>query len=231
MTNSNTIVNTAENIEITNAILGSEAETPQYAGFWRRLAALLIDLVIVYSIHFIVGLILGVILLLSSIFIVWPSIPEKAEDIIYRIIGFIVFLLFYAVFESSSKQGTPGKMALGIIVTDLNNNRITFGKAIARNSWKLVSIMILGLGYIIAVFTEKKQALHDISTNCLVVKKKKIHLVVNGEIRMTFTDLIDFIENKMTMSHIYQPLLIRSLVDAGGTANPTAVGPRIPGSR
>jgi uncharacterized RDD family membrane protein YckC len=58
--------------------------------------------------------------------------------------------------ESSSKQATLGKMALGIIVTDLAGNRISFGKASARFWGKLVATLILGVGFIMTGFTRKK---------------------------------------------------------------------------
>lgn len=79
--------------------------------------------------------------------------------------------LYYALMESSTNQGTLGKMALGIKVTDLKGNRISFGKATGRYFGKIVSGMILYIGFIMAGFTEKKQALHDMMAGCLVVNK------------------------------------------------------------
>lgn len=73
--------------------------------------------------------------------------------------------------ESSKYQGTIGKKVLGIIVTDENGNRITFGRATGRYFAKIISGMTLWVGYIIAGFTDKKQALHDIIANTLVWKK------------------------------------------------------------
>ena len=71
--------------------------------------------------------------------------------------------------ESSAKQATLGKLALAIKVTDLNGNRISFGRASGRYFAKIISGLIFCIGYIIAGFTEKKQALHDMIANCLVV--------------------------------------------------------------
>ena len=79
--------------------------------------------------------------------------------------------LYFALMESSSKQATLGKMALGIIVTDLNGNRLSFGRATGRYFGKIISGAILMIGYIMAGFTEKKQALHDIIAGCLVVNR------------------------------------------------------------
>ena len=73
--------------------------------------------------------------------------------------------------ESSANQATVGKMALGIQVTDLQGNRISFGRALGRTLAKILSGLILLIGYIMAAFTEKKQGLHDMIAGTLVVKK------------------------------------------------------------
>ena len=79
--------------------------------------------------------------------------------------------LYFALMESSRFQGTLGKMAVQIKVTDLEGNRLTFGRATGRHFGKIVSGLTLGIGYIMAAFTEKKQGLHDIMAGCLVVRK------------------------------------------------------------
>ena len=83
----------------------------------------------------------------------------------------VVGCLYFAFMESSQNQGTLGKMALGIKVTNMNGERITFINAVGRYFAKILSGMIICIGYIMAGFTEKKQALHDILANCLVIKK------------------------------------------------------------
>jgi len=88
--------------------------------------------------------------------------------------GFLAGLpirLYYALMESSEKQATVGKLAMGIKVTDMQGNRLSFGQATGRHFAKIISGLTLLIGYIMAGFTEKKQALHDIIVNCLVVKK------------------------------------------------------------
>ena len=71
--------------------------------------------------------------------------------------------------ESSSKQGTVGKMILNLRVVDMLGNRISFGRATGRFFGKILSGLILNIGYIMAAFTEKKQALHDMLAGCLVI--------------------------------------------------------------
>jgi uncharacterized RDD family membrane protein YckC len=85
-------------------------------------------------------------------------------------IATILQWLYFALMESY-KGATVGKMAMGLKVTDMEGNQISFLKATGRYFGKIVSAMILSIGFIMAGFTEKKQALHDIMANCLVVKK------------------------------------------------------------
>jgi len=67
--------------------------------------------------------------------------------------------MYQAVMESSVKQATLGKMALGIVVTDLSGNRVSFGKALGRYFGQILSGFILGIGFLMIGFTTKKQGL------------------------------------------------------------------------
>ncbi|MEO0092113.1 MAG: RDD family protein [candidate division WOR-3 bacterium] len=122
----------------------------QYAGFWRRFVASFID-----------GIILFIPMLLINLMFTYAG----------WFFGTIAGWLYYALMESSEKQATLGKQALGIVVTDINGNRITFGRATGRHFAKIISSLTLLIGYIMAGFTEKKQALHDMIADCLVIKK------------------------------------------------------------
>jgi uncharacterized RDD family membrane protein YckC len=84
----------------------------------------------------------------------------------------IVTWLYYALMESSAKQGTIGKIAIGLIVVDASGQRVSFGRASGRFFARIITGLIpLFIGYIMAGFTEKKQALHDILAGCLVLRK------------------------------------------------------------
>ena len=72
---------------------------------------------------------------------------------------------------SSEKQATVGKMVLGIVVTDINGGPISFARATGRHFAKWLSALILGIGFLMAAFTEKKQALHDMIADTLVVNR------------------------------------------------------------
>jgi uncharacterized RDD family membrane protein YckC len=79
---------------------------------------------------------------------------------------------YYTMFEASDWQATPGKRILKIYVADLNGQRVTFVRAAARNIAKLISSLTFLVWYMVAGFTEKKQALHDILSSCLVSRRR-----------------------------------------------------------
>jgi uncharacterized RDD family membrane protein YckC len=74
--------------------------------------------------------------------------------------------------ESSKNQGTLGKMALGLRVTDMDGRRISFGRATGRYFAKWLSTITLLIGYIMAAFTPKKQAMHDMIAGTLVLARR-----------------------------------------------------------
>ena len=92
-------------------------------------------------------------------------------------LSFVAQWLYFAVLESSSWQGTPGKKAFGMGVTDLDGNRISFGRATGRYFAKIISGIILGIGFLMVAFTERKQGLHDMLAGTLVYKASPSQLV------------------------------------------------------
>jgi uncharacterized RDD family membrane protein YckC len=88
-----------------------------------------------------------------------------------RLLALMLGWIYYASMESSSWQATLGKKILGLKVTDLSGNRITFARASGRFFGKILSGMILGIGFLMAGFTARKQALHDILAGCLVLRQ------------------------------------------------------------
>jgi uncharacterized RDD family membrane protein YckC len=100
-------------------------------------------------------------------FVGWSSWPYTLP----LVLSLLVSWLYFAGFECSSAQATPGKMALGLVVTNLNRERISFGRAAARYFCKFLSELILYIGYLMIGFTAKKQGLHDMIAGTLVLKK------------------------------------------------------------
>lgn len=134
-----------------------------HGGFWMRAAAYLIDFMIMCVALFVLafaGGLLGVIA---------PS-PPIATVLAFELIVMVGMWLYFALFESSSAQATPGKMVLGLRVTDQHGRRIGFGRASGRYFGKILSGMILDIGYMMAGWTERKQGLHDMLANCCVVR-------------------------------------------------------------
>lgn len=154
----------------------------EYAGFWLRFVAYIID-----------GFVSGVafLILLIPLFILTGagaalSRIGSGEDISDQVgaflglgflLGFfgivlVVSWLYYALSESSSWQATLGKKVLNLKVTDLAGQPISFGRASGRYFAKIITGLIpLMIGYIMAGFTEKKQAIHDMIASCLVLRK------------------------------------------------------------
>ncbi len=136
-----------------------------YAGFWKRFAAWLLDAIILFFIGLAVSLAFEFAYFLTPIPFLWYVIISDF------LLGIFTSLLYYSIFESSSYQATPGKMALGIIVTDIAGQRISFGRAVARDLSKILSVLTLGIGYLIIGFTEEKRGLHDYIAGTLVINK------------------------------------------------------------
>jgi uncharacterized RDD family membrane protein YckC len=106
-----------------------------------------------------------------------PDSVQDPEAMMARIIPLYVIVivgtwLYYALMESSEKQATLGKMAVGIKVTGMNGARISFGNATGRFFGKILSGLIMYVGFIMVAFTDKKQGLHDMMANTLVVLKR-----------------------------------------------------------
>jgi uncharacterized RDD family membrane protein YckC len=152
-----------------------------YAGFWLRVVAHLID-------DLLIGIGIGILLLIGMAMIGVeslrtmfegmkgenPTIPAALISALVSVSLAAILLawIYNAAMESSRHQGTLGKMALGLIVTDLQGRPIGFGLASGRYFAKIITGLIpLGIGYAMAGFTEKKQALHDMIASCLVLRR------------------------------------------------------------
>jgi predicted Zn finger-like uncharacterized protein len=151
--------------------MAGEEEFKGYAGFRKRFSAAIIDGFILAAAGFIIGGFAG------FIYDYMTRTPEGAGAL-GNIVGVILGWLYFALMESSSRQGTLGKMALGIKVTDLSGNAISFGRATVRHFGKILSTIILLVGYLMVAFTAKKQGLHDMMAGCLVVKQTALALKI-----------------------------------------------------
>jgi len=153
-----------------------------YAGFWLRVVAYIIDSLIVS---------LAMLILLVPLFFLMGGaaiLGSLGHDLgnqpnpfaigallsLGLVIGGVALIghwLYFAYLESGEKQATWGKQILGLYVTDLAGNRVSFARASGRFFAKLITGLIpLGIGYIMAGITERKQALHDMIASCLVLR-------------------------------------------------------------
>lgn len=140
-----------------------------YGGFWIRVVATIVDAIIVRVVVAPIGFMFGGMGMLAGM---GHGFPRAGFAILGGGITALFVIagqwLYEAFLESSSYQATLGKMIFGMKVTDLNGARITFGRATGRHFAKLLSAMILGIGFIMVGFTERKQGLHDLLAGTLV---------------------------------------------------------------
>lgn len=144
----------------------------QYAGFLWRVAAALIDFALVMGIAVITSLSTYVLLAaLCWIFHLDKPTLDANASLVGSAVGLIVLIIYYAGMESSRWQATPGKRLFGLSVSDMNGKRISFGRALIRLFLKVISGSIFGLAYLVCLFTDQKQTLHDVVIGTLVWKK------------------------------------------------------------
>jgi uncharacterized RDD family membrane protein YckC len=140
----------------------------RYAGFWQRVGAELID----------------TILLATGMSVLWRVVtqivnamePRNSLGLILAlwcgtfVIMVVMYWLYFAVQESASRQATVGKLAFGIRVTDLQGNRVSFGRATGRYFAKIVTGISLGIGYLVMLWSQQRQCIHDQIAGTLVVR-------------------------------------------------------------
>jgi len=139
-----------------------------FAPIWRRGIALAVDLLAIWVSAFLLGAIMGVIIAARHIELV---VSQSAPDFTVARGILLAFPWFYfTVFEGSFLQATPGKLLMKIVVTDVSGYRPGFPRAALRSVAKYVSWCVFLLGFIIAPFTERKQAFHDFVARTVVQK-------------------------------------------------------------
>jgi uncharacterized RDD family membrane protein YckC len=158
------------------------AGTVQYGGFWRRFAAVLIDAVILAIPMLVVeGLLFAVLGVSMAGMAPNPNAtPAQALGTLAPMFGaiglaWLVNLAIgctYETFFLVKYAATPGKMALGVQVLRPDGSKLSVGRAIGRHFAKMVSGMILGIGYIMAGFDSQKRALHDLMCDTRVFLAK-----------------------------------------------------------
>ena len=124
-----------------------------YAGFFRRYAAALIDALIMIVPSLFIG---------GSVAVIPLSFG----------LGLVLGLLYKPVFESSVMAATPGKALMGIVVQSEDGQTLTYKKAVIRYLCSYLSIAIMGIGYLMQPFTSRRQTLHDMLSEAVVIRKE-----------------------------------------------------------
>jgi len=154
-----------------------------YAGFVRRFVAFIIDLILILVIGSVIiaffGLISGI---RYTYYLTVNHAPiaeltetgtvDAAMGPIVAALGMLIIVIpwvYFAGFESSRSQATPGKVLMHAAVTDLDGDRISFARATLRHFGKFISLVIIFIGFIMIGLTKKKQGLHDKIGGCLVL--------------------------------------------------------------
>lgn len=166
---------TRPDVDPFDAVIGPLPDPParpglMYGGFWRRLLAYLIDSLLLLVPTF------------ATLLLIFYA--PGAADIPAVTTFWVLFLLlvgwaYCAGLESSSLEGTLGKAAVGVVVTDLEGRRISFGRATARYWSRVLLSSIFAIGYLLAAFSEQKRALHDLIAGTLVVSREYVPLIAH----------------------------------------------------
>lgn len=155
--------------------VGPEKRNVEFAGFWIRFAARLID-------ELLIGAVLMVVMFLG-IGMIYGLTGGKfdPEDETYSVLFAVAYLgwcavclitpvVYYTIMEASSWQASLGKKAIGLKVVNQSGYPISLGQSLGRNLGKLLSGMICSIGFIMAGFDDRKRALHDMMASTYVIR-------------------------------------------------------------
>lgn len=140
--------------------VATEKTELSFAGFWFRALAYVIDGALLFG---------AVLVLASTVRLVAPNDFEAIRNIVP--VAAAIAWAYFSVLESSPAQGTVGKFALGLVVCDVHGDPITFRRAAFRYALKSLSSLTAGAGWLMAAFTPRKQALHDLLAGTIVLRR------------------------------------------------------------
>ena len=143
---------------VSESPVESAQDKVQYAGFWQRVLASVVD-----------GIIIS--LVANAIAVIITSGANPSTTYVVQVFQFLIGWVYFAMMESSVRQATLGKEIMGLTVTNYQGERLSFAQATSRYFAKIVSVLTLGIGFLMVAWTEKKQGLHDIIAKTYVVKK------------------------------------------------------------
>ncbi|HET6806464.1 MAG TPA: RDD family protein [Frateuria sp.] len=157
------------------------ATLEDYAGFWKRLVAYILDVIVLYIPQMLIMNAFGneaaqaklqqaMLAAGTDLNLAMAAYGQYYESMRAGVaLTAVLVWLYFAICESSAWQATVGKLAMGIRVTDLEGRRIGFWRALGRYAAKMLSWMILAIGFLMIGWTRRKQGLHDMLANTLVL--------------------------------------------------------------
>lgn len=134
-----------------------------YGPFWKRVVAALVDGVLVTLSFFVLGV--------TMLFLIVIAGQFGFSGLANFILRAATIWLYFALFESSKLQATPGKLLMDLQVRDLTGVRIGFWQATIRVAAKLISAIPVGLGFVLPLFNDQRRALHDRMAGTVVVNR------------------------------------------------------------
>ncbi len=154
-----------------------------YAGLGRRLIAFVVDFILLLLFDVVAAFVLGLTRGIQNLYFylvqhapVSALTPEGTSTALwgsiiasYGILLIVIPWVYFAGFESSRSQATPGKLLMRIVVTDLEGNKPSFARVTLRHFAKIISTLVIFLGFLMIGLTEKRQGLHDKIAGCLVL--------------------------------------------------------------
>jgi uncharacterized RDD family membrane protein YckC len=162
-----------------------EEEAPEvgvYGGFGRRFVAFIVDIILILIFDIVAVSVLGMIRGLQNLVFYLQGQPVESLTVdgttaalfgsiiaAYGLAIIVVPWIYFAGFESSRSQATPGKLLMKIVVTDLEGNKPTFARVTLRHFAKIISTLLIFTGFLAIAFTQKKQGFHDKIAGCLVL--------------------------------------------------------------
>jgi uncharacterized RDD family membrane protein YckC len=140
-----------------------------YGGFWLRVVAYILDAILLNIVFGIVGMVFGITMIPTN-FATMNTEDAMTSMGTLQLVSLIVTWLYFALMESSARGATVGKMAVGLRVVTEQGDRLSFLNATGRFFAKLISAIILCIGFLMVAFTDRKRGLHDMIASTLVVK-------------------------------------------------------------
>jgi uncharacterized RDD family membrane protein YckC len=160
-----------------------EPDVGVYAGLGRRIVAFIVDFILILLLDAVAASVLGLVRGLQNLY--FYAVQHAPVDSLttegtsaalfgsiiaaYGIVVVVIPWLYYAGFESSRSQATPGKLLMRIVVTDLDGNKPSFARVTLRHFAKFISVLIIFIGFLMIGLTRNRQGLHDRIAGCLVL--------------------------------------------------------------